>query len=134
MVVIVVVDDSPRPARYSALRVQGKRLYDYARQGVPVPVPLQARKVTIHRLELVDYNETSQTCVLQVECGGGAYMRSLVHNMGETLGCYAHMNGLKRTKHGPITLNDCVPLVDPDGKVILDLDQVLRVINKMQHP
>lgn len=89
---------------YSALKIQGKRLYDYARQGIALPEPIQPRKVYIEDIQLLDYR--GDTCELRVVCGGGTYMRSLVHDMATHMGTFAHMTALKRTKQGVFTIEN----------------------------
>ncbi|KAI9322189.1 pseudouridine synthase [Dichotomocladium elegans] len=119
------------PPIYSAISIQGKRAYDYARQGIPLPKPIEPRKVRIDSLELVQYDDDGGDALLRVTCGGGTYMRSLVHDLGLTLGCYAHMTGLKRTRQGPFTLEHCLALVQKgeDGyqhRQLLSLEDVRR--------
>jgi tRNA pseudouridine55 synthase len=93
---------------YSALRIQGKRLYDYARNGIALPEPIQPRQVYIESLELVNFDQ--DTCVLRVVCGGGTYMRSLVHDMANSMGTYGHMTALERTRQGRFSVRDALVL------------------------
>lgn len=81
------------PPAYSALKQDGERLYLKARRGEVVDVP--AREVVVHRLELLDY--TDDSLQLLVECGSGTYVRSLAVDLGEDLGCGAHLTALRRT-------------------------------------
>lgn len=81
------------PPMYSALKHQGKPLYRLARRGIEVERP--ARKVTIFRLDCLDVDAMSMT--LEVDCSKGTYIRSLVHDIGEMLGCGAHVTQLRRT-------------------------------------
>lgn len=94
--------------RHSALRLQGRRLYEYARQGIPLPEPIKARNVYIEEIDLIDFKD--DTCVMRVVCGGGTYMRSLVHDMAIQMGTFAHMTALKRTKQGLFTVDDALSL------------------------
>lgn len=112
--------------RYSALHVQGKRLYEYARENRPLPVEIKPRPVHIHRLELLEFNPPH--AVFKVECGGGTYMRSLVHDMGLDLQCYAYMSGLLRTRQGDMTLENALPLVDQEGKKCLQMSSILKAM------
>lgn len=80
------------PPAFSALKQGGERLYAKARRGEKVEVP--ARPVEVHRLELLD--RTADTLTLYVECGTGTYIRSLVGDLGEELGCGAHVSSLRR--------------------------------------
>jgi tRNA pseudouridine55 synthase len=80
------------PPMYSALKQDGERLYAKARRGETVAVP--PREVEVHRLELLA--RTDDTLTLQVECGSGTYVRSLAVDLGEELGCGAHLTALRR--------------------------------------
>lgn len=80
------------PPMYSALKQDGERLYAKARRGETVEVP--PREVEIHRLDLLA--RTDDTLTLQVECGSGTYVRSLALDLGEDLGCGAHLTALRR--------------------------------------
>ena len=93
---------------HSAVQQGGKRLYELARQGIEVE--RQPRPVTIYRLELLAY--TAPVLELLVECSKGTYIRSLAHDLGETLGCGAYLAGLVRTRHGPFRLADAVTMTD----------------------
>ncbi len=88
------------PPMYSAIRVRGKRLYELARKGESVEV--QPRPVSIKRLEIVDWSSPHLT--LDVHCSSGTYIRSLAHDIGQTLGCGGHLRALTRTANGPFTL------------------------------
>ena len=80
------------PPAYSAIKQDGERLYVKARRGEAVDIP--SREVEVYRLELVSRTETSLT--LYVECGSGTYVRSLAVDLGEDLGCGAHLVALRR--------------------------------------
>jgi len=80
------------PPMYSALKHDGERLYAKARRGEVVDVP--AREVDVHRLELLERD--GETLRLLVECGSGTYVRSLAVDLGEDLGCGAHLTALRR--------------------------------------
>ena len=92
----------------SALKKDGVRLYDLARQGIEVEQ--EARPVTIHTLELLDYDEASGEGTLDCACSKGTYIRSLCADLGERLGCGAVMTGLRRTRAAGYGLEDCVTL------------------------
>ena len=94
------------PPMYSALKYQGQPLYRYARAGKTVP--RQARTVRIYRLELLSFD--SPVVEIELEVGKGAYVRSIAHDMGEQLGCHAHMEQLTRVRSGPFTLDSAVQL------------------------
>ena len=90
------------PPMFSAKKVQGKKLYELARQGITIE--RQAAPVTLHT-EILEYNYPQLT--LKVSCSKGTYIRSLAYDLGVVLGCGAHLSALVRTKSGSITLQDC---------------------------
>src|SRR5690606_28026020 len=94
------------PPMYSALKRDGKPLYEYARQGIELDRP--ARKVTIHALELLQFNGLEAR--ISVECSKGTYIRTLAQDIGRQLGCGAHLIALQRTRVGPFKLEDAIGL------------------------
>jgi tRNA pseudouridine55 synthase len=92
------------PPRFSAIKVQGERAYDLARDGEVVE--LQARTVQIDRLAVVSH-ENGQS-VLEADCGKGTYVRAIARDLGRTLGCLGHISALRRTRVGPFTEADAV--------------------------
>jgi tRNA pseudouridine55 synthase len=94
------------PPVYSAVKRQGKRLYEYARQGVEVQVP--PRTVEIHSLSTVDWTPPQVT--LDVACGPGTYVRALARDLGRALGCGASLVDLRRTQSGQFRAEQAVPL------------------------
>lgn len=96
------------PPMYSAVQVNGQRLYDLARRGVEVE--RTPRAVTIHELKLLSFDERQQIGQLYARCSKGTYIRTLCHDIGEQLGTGAIMTGLCRTEACGFTLDDCVTL------------------------
>lgn len=94
------------PPPYSAVKVKGKKAYEMARQGEEVN--LEPRMINVYNLELLEW--APPEAVIDVYCSSGTYVRSLAHDLGEKLGCGAHLIGLRRTKSGRFTLRDAVPL------------------------
>ncbi|MCE1253169.1 MAG: tRNA pseudouridine(55) synthase TruB [Anaerolineae bacterium] len=94
------------PPPYSAVKVKGKKAYEMAREGEEVD--LAPRKIKVYSLELLEW--APPEVVIDVYCSSGTYVRSLAHDLGEKLGCGAHLVGLRRTKSGRFTLRDAVPL------------------------
>jgi tRNA pseudouridine55 synthase len=86
------------PPRFSAIKIEGERAYDLAREGEVVE--LAARPVEIHRLELVATPDPD-CALLLAECGKGTYVRSLARDLGRLLGCFGHVSALRRTAVGP---------------------------------
>ncbi len=87
------------PTMYSALKYQGQPLYKYARQGITVP--REARPITIFKFELLAFD--GQDARFIVHCSKGTYIRTLIDDLGEILGCGAYVTGLHRTQVGPFT-------------------------------
>src|SRR5438309_3512785 len=80
------------PPRFSAVKIEGERAYDLARDGEPVE--LAPRPIAIHRLELVETPDAGHA-VFEAECGKGAYVRGLARDMGRALGCFGHVSALR---------------------------------------
>ncbi|MCD6039869.1 MAG: truB [Gammaproteobacteria bacterium] len=81
------------PPMYSALKIQGKSLYELARQGIQIP--REARAVNIYKLQLIEFQ--GDTLQLEVQCSKGTYVRTLVEDIGELLKCGAHVSALRRS-------------------------------------
>ena len=86
-----------RPPAYSAIKVNGERAYDRAREGEVFE--LAARPITIHALNLVE--SSVDEAVLEAHCGKGTYVRAIARDLGDALGCLGHVNALRRTRVGP---------------------------------
>ena len=93
-----------RPPMYSALKREGKRLYELAREGIEVE--REAREIEVYRIDLTEWRHPQ--VILDVECSRGTYVRSLAHDLGEALGCGAHLAGLVRTRAGPLCIEDAL--------------------------
>lgn len=96
------------PPMYSAVQLNGQRLYDLARKGLEVE--REPRTVTVYRLELTSFDEASQSGTLETDCSKGTYVRTLIDDLGQALGCGAVMTALRRTCACGYTLGDCVTL------------------------
>ncbi|MEO0636008.1 MAG: tRNA pseudouridine(55) synthase TruB [Pseudomonadota bacterium] len=96
------------PPSFSAIKVDGERAYDLARDGEQVE--LQARDVTIDRLEIVAWE--TDFCTLEADCSKGTYVRAIARDLGERLGCHGHVSELRRTAVGDFAEDDMVPLAD----------------------
>jgi tRNA pseudouridine55 synthase len=97
------------PPQYSAIKVQGERAYDLARDGEKVE--LAPRPVEIHYLSLVEQADSNRS-VFDAECGKGTYVRALARDIGRILGCFGHICALRRTLVGPFTESDMIPLAE----------------------
>jgi tRNA pseudouridine55 synthase len=100
------------PPMHSALKKDGKALYEYARQGETVE--REARHVVIYDLHLLDIQLSGEapSLTLRVHCSKGTYIRTLGEDIGEALGCGAHLSALRRVHTGPFDQVDCVTLED----------------------
>jgi tRNA pseudouridine55 synthase len=95
------------PPDYAAVKIDGRRAYDLARQGEAVE--LAPRPVTIHRLELMAITDEDHT-VFEIDCGKGTYVRALARDLAVTLGTLGHLSELRRTRVGKFLENDAISL------------------------
>ena len=93
------------PPMYSAVKINGKRLYDLARQGIEVD--RAARPVTVYSIELSEYDRQNRTGTLDIHCSKGTYIRTIISDIGKKLGTGAIMTSLCRTMAAGFTLSDC---------------------------
>lgn len=100
------------PPAYSAIKVDGQRAYDLARQDTPAE--LQARPVWIATLDLIDRPDRDHAR-LAMTCGKGAYVRAVARDLGRALGCHAHVTALRRTRCGPFNEANAITLEKLDG-------------------
>jgi tRNA pseudouridine55 synthase len=113
------------PPMHSALKKDGKALYEYARQGLTVERP--ARHVVIHDLDLLDMAlEGDEPFLrLRVRCSKGTYIRTLGEDIAEALGCGGHLVALRRTETGPFTISQCVTLAALEAMPEAERQQLL---------
>ncbi|MBW3097642.1 tRNA pseudouridine(55) synthase TruB [Pseudohoeflea coraliihabitans] len=97
------------PPRFSAVKIDGERAYDIARDGDDVEIP--SRQVEIHRIDIVDCPDPDHT-VFEVECGKGTYVRAIARDLGRELGCFGHVSALRRLAVAPFEEPDMVPLAN----------------------
>jgi tRNA pseudouridine55 synthase len=102
---------------FSAIHYQGKRLYELARKGQATP--LRYKTVKINKLDLIEYN--FPYLMLEIGCSSGTYIRSLAHQLGQELGCGAHLYSLVRTTVGDYRLADTITLLQLEALVKLGL-------------
>ena len=101
------------PPMYSALKVNGKKLYELAREGKEVE--RKARPVVIHDIEIMEINLPE--IIIRVGCSKGTYIRTLCHDLGQKLGCGAAMAALERTKSGQFSLDTAITLAELEEKL-----------------
>lgn len=116
------------PPMYSAKKINGKKLYDLARKGEVVE--RKPCKVTLHT-EILSYNYPHLE--LRVKCTKGTYIRSIAFDLGNALGCFAHLSNLRRTASGKFLLDECI-----DGKLLdpttMDKQTLAPYIRQLQRP
>lgn len=124
------------PPMYSAVSVDGKRLYDLARQGIEVE--RRAREVEIKELKLVGCSDNEY--VIDVVCSKGTYIRTLIDDIGKVLGCGATMTSLERTLAMGFKLEDCVTLAELQHRkdndlgfddLLIDIEEILKAYDSV---
>ncbi|KQT43126.1 tRNA pseudouridine synthase B [Aureimonas sp. Leaf454] len=113
------------PPQFSAIKIDGERAYDLAREGETVEIA--ARQVVVHRLELLELRDDE--AVFEAECGKGTYVRSIARDMGRDLGCFGHITELRRIAVGAFDEDDMVTLEDleaagDEGRETLTPDEI----------
>ncbi|ABX03130.1 MAG TPA: tRNA pseudouridine(55) synthase TruB [Herpetosiphon sp.] len=98
------------PPQYAAIRVDGKRMYEYAREGKHIELP--ARPITIEQLDLLAWD--AQQLTIAVDCSKGTYIRAIARDIGALLGCGAHLTALRRTRAGAFDLSNSIGLAELD--------------------
>ncbi len=109
------------PPMHSALKHEGKALYEYARAGIEIE--REARTVTIHSIDIIEWQH--DRLVIDVRCSKGTYIRTLAEDFGEALGCGAHLSALRRTGSGPLSLDAAVTLEQLAAMTEAERDQRL---------
>ena len=95
-----------RPPMHSALKHKGRALYEYAREGIEIE--RAARSIVIHRIDILAWHPSA--LVVDIVCSKGTYIRTLAEEIGEALGCGAHLAALRRTGSGTLSLGDAITL------------------------
>lgn len=110
------------PPIFSAIKVKGKKLYEYARKGEEVEI--QPRKVVIENIELKNFDEESQQAQILLKCSKGTYIRSIANDLGKNLGCGGYLIKLIRTQAGKFRVENSVQLdgIDVESNLINPLD------------
>lgn len=127
------------PPMYSAVSVNGKRLYELARQGIDVE--RKPRPVTVYRLEILSYSEEDRRGEIEISCSKGTYIRTLINDIGETLGCGGAMTSLLRTAACGFSLGGCHTLEELEkeaagerdfGKFIIPVREIFSDLPKIR--
>ncbi len=115
------------PPMHSALKHQGRALYEYARAGIEVE--RSPRRVRIHGIELIDWRDDE--VVIDVSCSKGTYIRTLAEDIGEALGCGAHLSALRRTGSGAFRIEQAISLAALAALAEPDRESWLRPVDAM---
>ncbi len=101
------------PPAYSAIKKDGKKLYELARAGKEVKT--ESRKVSVYDIELLSFN--SPILEFQIHCGSGFYVRSLAHDVGKEIGCGAHLSSLRRTAIGKYSIDNALRVEEMEALI-----------------
>lgn len=123
-------DIKQKPPIYSAIKVGGQKLYELARKGVS-EVEVPERTINVSKIELVNFDENSQTGKILIACSKGTYIRSIINDIGQKLGVGAVMTSLVRSKSGGMSVENSVNVnditdVDVAQKYLINLDKVFN--------
>lgn len=126
------------PPMYSAVQVNGQRLYDLARKGVEVA--RTPREIEVNGINIVEYDEEKREGKLEIKCGKGTYIRTIINDIGEKLGCGGIMTSLIRTSSGGFILDDCFTFEqiqqakdnDRLEELILPIERVFETLPKLR--
>lgn len=114
------------PPMYSAIKINGTKMYDLARKGIEVE--RKTRKVTIYGLKLIDFDFPKAT--FKITCSKGTYIRTLIDDLGEALGSFAYVNKLTRSKVGDFVIEEAISSKD---LLEMDKDQILSRIKPVDY-
>ena len=119
------------PPIYSAIKVNGKKLYEYAREGKKVEI--KPRKVNIEKISIEHFNEQNQQVKIYVECSKGTYIRSLANDIGNELGTYGHLIKLERVKAGSFLIEEALPIEKLNTKESVE-KFLINPLSKFNYP
>jgi len=117
------------PPMYSALKVDGKKLVDLAREGITIE--RQARKITVYSIKAECINENEGIYTLDVECSKGTYIRTLCADIGAYLGCGAVMSELNRTRSGNFTLDNAYTVEQIEKMSLEEREKIVKPIEEL---
>lgn len=100
---------------YSAIKQDGKKLYELARSGIEVE--RKPRPITIYEIEVLNIDLANKRFSVRVACSKGTYIRTLCQDMGDALECYAHMSALTRSRSGQFSLSDAMTIEEVEQRV-----------------
>ena len=120
-------DTTQIPPMYSALKFEGKPLYEYAREGIEIE--RKSRQIKIFDIKLINIEKSIIT--IEVLCSKGTYIRTLAEDIGQTMGCGAHLKGLERTQTGNFQLSEALSIEALEAMPISSREEVLMPIDAL---
>jgi len=117
------------PPMYSAIKQDGKKLYELARKGIEVE--RKPRLITIYAIEVTEWQLNDNKFSIRVACSKGTYIRTLCQDIGEKLGCFAHMSALCRSRSGRFALEDSLTLTEIEERVAKEDFSFLEPVDKV---
>ncbi len=124
------------PPIYSAIKINGKKLYDYAREGKTVTVA--PRRIKIYKIELMGFNKEAKQIQFKVNCSKGTYIRSLCEDIAKKLGTVGYMKELNRTQVGEFYIKNSVTIAELEEKIkkndlsnIISIEEIFENVNKI---
>lgn len=124
------------PPIYSAIKINGKKLYDYAREGKTVTI--EPRKIKIYKIELMGFNKEAKQIQFKVNCSKGTYIRSLCEDIAKKLGTVGYMKELNRTQVGEFYIKNSVTIAELEEKIkkndlsnIISIEKIFENANKI---
>lgn len=124
------------PPIYSAIKINGKKLYDYAREGKTVTI--EPRKIKIYKIELMGFNKEAKQIQFKVNCSKGTYIRSLCEDIAKKLGTVGYMKDLNRTQVGEFYIKNSVTIAELEEKIkkndlsnIISIEEIFENVNKI---
>lgn len=119
------------PPIYSAIKINGKKLYEYARKGENIEI--KPRKVIIYKIELLEFDYENQNAKILVNCSKGTYIRSIAYDIGQKLNCGGYLTELVRTKSGEFEIKTAINL-DSIGSIEIAEKNLINPVNILNKP
>lgn len=118
------------PHAYSAVKINGKKLYEYARQGEKVEIP--KRDIEIYNVQLLKMDNEEKQITFEVSCSKGTYVRVLCEDIAEKLGTVGFMKNLQRTKVDKFAIENAVKLEDLSEKNVISVEKLCEEYEKIE--
>lgn len=119
-----VGDISQKPPIYSAVKVNGRKLYDYARKGIDTIIP--ERIIHVDKIDLLNFNSDENTAKIRIKCSKGTYIRSIIHDLGKKLNTGAYMTELVRTLSSGMKIDESINLDDVSQVSLISPENILK--------